>query len=90
MVFCWFVVCVCVCVCMCVWVWVCVVCVCARARVWVGVLCVYFVFYVCMCACVCGALTWRGVLQELGTPILAYPDGYNPDPPVWNGVLAST
>ena len=29
-------------------------------------------------------------VQALGTPIVANPDGYNPDPPVWNGVLAST
>jgi hypothetical protein len=28
--------------------------------------------------------------QDLGTPTVANPDGYNPDPPVWNGVLAST
>lgn len=25
------------------------------------------------------------VKQELGTPIEAFPDGYNPDPHVWNG-----
>mmetsp|Transcript_39506 Transcript_39506/g.58133 ORF Transcript_39506/g.58133 Transcript_39506/m.58133 type:complete len:94 (-) Transcript_39506:30-311(-) len=27
--------------------------------------------------------------MSLGTPTIAHPDGYNPDPPVWNGVYAS-